>query len=167
MAAFVAGACYVARCRGDKTLASKIHNDDATRGRLSRRARRRLRQFGRKRATDAHASRLLVNPRLVAALVRGDALGEPEADLVLRGLDGVGAVDHVAAELDAEVTADGAGLGGAVGGRRVEGKASVSGGSRRAIEKAYWRRSAIEIKGGRNKTRPRVVPGRTEGWWRR
>ena len=111
--------------------------------------------------------KLLVDPSLVAALVRGDALGEPEADLVLRGLDGVGAVDHVAAELDAEVTADGAGLGGAVGGRRVEGKASVSGGSRRAIEKAYWRRSAIEIKGGRNRIRPRVVPGRTEGWWRR
>ncbi len=50
---------------------------------------------------------------------------------MLRGLDGVGAVDHVAAELDAEVTADGAGLGGAVVGFRVEGEASVSVLSRR------------------------------------
>ena len=47
-------------------------------------------------------------------LVGGDALGEPEANLVLGGLDGVGAVDDVAADLDAEVTADGAGLGSAV-----------------------------------------------------
>ena len=70
----------------------------------------------RKRArADPNASRLLVDPRLVAALVGGDALGEPEADLVLRGLDGVGAVDDVAAELDAEIASDGAGLGGAVG----------------------------------------------------
>ena len=56
-------------------------------------------------------------------LVVGDALGEPEADLVLRGLDGVGAVDDVAAELDAEIASDGAGLGGAVVGFRVEGEA--------------------------------------------
>tara|TARA_B100000767_G_scaffold97721_1_gene93753 strand:+ start:150 stop:305 length:156 start_codon:yes stop_codon:yes gene_type:complete len=50
-------------------------------------------------------------------LVVGDSLGKPEADLVLRGLDGVGAVDDVAAELDAEIASDGAGLGGAVGWR--------------------------------------------------
>ena len=39
---------------------------------------------------------------------------EPEADLVGGGLNGVGAVTDVAADVDAEVTADGAGL-------RVEG----------------------------------------------
>ena len=102
----------------------------------------------RKKKRLSRNSRLLVDPSLVAALVGGYALGEPEADLVLRGLDGVGAVDHVAAELDAEVTADGAGLGGAVVGRSVKGDASVSVLSRRAIEKANWRRSAIEIKRG-------------------
>ena len=59
--------------------------------------------------------RLLVEPGLVAALVGGDTLGEPQGDLVLGGLDGVGTVDDVAAELDAEVAADGAGLGGAEG----------------------------------------------------
>lgn len=58
---------------------------------------------------------LLVGPLVHGVLVRGDALGEPEADLMLGGLDGVGAVDDVAANLDAEVSTDGAGLGGAEG----------------------------------------------------
>ena len=67
------------------------------------------------RCWSKQARRLLVDPGLGGVLVVGDALGEPEADLVLRGLDGVGAVDDVAAELDAEIASDGAGLGGAVG----------------------------------------------------
>ena len=46
-----------------------------------------------------------------------EALGEPEGDLLVGRLDGVRAVDDVAANLDAEVTADGAGGGlGGVGG---------------------------------------------------
>ena len=64
-------------------------------------------------------------------LVVGDAFGEPEADLVLRGLDGVGAVDDVAAKLDAVVAADGAGLGGAAG-REDGGGGSGSAARRRA-----------------------------------
>ena len=70
--------------------------------------------------------RLLVDPGLGGVLVVGDALGEPEGDLVLRGLDGVGAVDDVAAELDAEIASDGAGLGGAAMGGGV-GADGVSG----------------------------------------
>jgi hypothetical protein len=58
---------------------------------------------------------LLVGPLVHGVLVGGDALGEPQADLVLGGLDGVGAVDHVAAQLDAVVAADGPGLRGAAG----------------------------------------------------
>ena len=45
---------------------------------------------------------------------------------MLRGLDGVGAVDDVAAELDAEIASDGAGLGGAAMGGGV-GADGVSG----------------------------------------
>lgn len=62
---------------------------------------------------SASRTRLLVGPLVHGVLVGGDTLGEPEADLVLGGLDGVRAVDHVAAHLDAEVAADGAGLGSA------------------------------------------------------
>ena len=85
---------------------------------------------------------------------------------MLRGLDGVGAVDHIAAELDAKVTADGARLGGAVVGRRGEGEASVSGGSRRD-RKSNWRRSAIAIEKETEQDATARGVGRTEGWWRR
>lgn len=50
----------------------------------------------------AHGSRLPVN----------ELLGlEPQSDLLLSGLDGIGSVADVAADLDAVVPADGAGLG--------------------------------------------------------
>merc|ERR1719409_845133 len=61
-----------------------------------------------------HSQSLLVNPGRSAGLPLADALGEPKGDLGIGGLDGVGTVADVAADLDAEVAADGAhgGLGG-------------------------------------------------------
>ena len=53
---------------------------------------------------------LFVNPLLVVLGVLDEALGEPEVDLALSGLDGVGTVDDVVAHVAAEVTANGAGL---------------------------------------------------------
>mmetsp|Transcript_22436 Transcript_22436/g.27633 ORF Transcript_22436/g.27633 Transcript_22436/m.27633 type:complete len:203 (+) Transcript_22436:79-687(+) len=54
----------------------------------------------------------LVDPGVGVMGVGGDLrLVEPEADLSIGGLDGVGAVNDVAADVDAKVTADGAGLG--------------------------------------------------------
>mmetsp|Transcript_16994 Transcript_16994/g.28731 ORF Transcript_16994/g.28731 Transcript_16994/m.28731 type:complete len:219 (-) Transcript_16994:37-693(-) len=53
--------------------------------------------------------RLLVDPGAGVVLVVADALGEPQADLLLGALHRVRAVANVAADIDAEVTADGAG----------------------------------------------------------
>lgn len=56
---------------------------------------------------------LLVDPVELGSLV-GDkvTLGEPESNLLLGVLDGVGAVADVAADIDGEVTTDGARGGG-------------------------------------------------------
>lgn len=64
------------------------------------------------------SSRLFVDP-IDGSRGPGDQLllVEPQSDLLLGRLDGIGAVDDVAADLDAEVTTDGAGQGvGGVGG---------------------------------------------------
>ena len=54
----------------------------------------------------------LVNPFGGVVLVGAELSSlEPEVDLVVGSLDGVGTVDDVATDIDAEVTADGAGLG--------------------------------------------------------
>ena len=54
---------------------------------------------------------LLRDPVDSGRLPADELLGlEPERDLLLRGLDGVGAVADVAADLDAEVSPDGARL---------------------------------------------------------
>lgn len=55
---------------------------------------------------------LLVDELLHDAGVGDDTVGEPEGDLLLGALDGVGTVAEVAADINAEVTADGAGEGG-------------------------------------------------------
>lgn len=55
---------------------------------------------------------LLVDELLHDAGVGDDTVGEPEGDLLLGVLDGVGTVAEVAADINAEVTADGAGEGG-------------------------------------------------------
>ena len=116
-----------------------------------------VRSDERIRSPDQHHEQAEGQPVLPLLATRSDhrpevrddlVVLEPKLDLVVGRLDGVRAVADVTADINAEVTADGAGLGGAVVGRRVEGEASVSGGSRRAIEKANWRRSAIEIKQG-------------------
>ena len=83
--------------------------------------------------------RLLVEPGLVAALVGGDTLGEPQGDLVLGGLDGVGTVDDVAAELDAEVAADGTGLGGAEEGGEQNGEGRSGSAAGRRLVRAKGR----------------------------
>ena len=138
--------------------------------------------------------RLLVEPGLVAALVGGDTLGEPQGDLVLGGLDGVGTVDDVAAKLDAVIAADGAGLGGAEeGGQNGEGRSGSAAGRRWVRAKgrdARRRYGARRRDGGRSaRVRARVSErgrnwrrsagtdriaedrarwgSRTEGWWRR
>jgi hypothetical protein len=49
----------------------------------------------------------LVDPRLHVGRKLGQALGEPQRNLALRRLDGVRPVDDVAADVDAEVAADG------------------------------------------------------------
>jgi hypothetical protein len=61
---------------------------------------------------------LLVDPVELGSLVADDVtLLEPESDLLLGVLDGVGAVADVAADIDGEVTTDGArGGGSGVGG---------------------------------------------------
>ena len=52
----------------------------------------------------------LVDPSGGVVVPRAELLGlEPEVDLVVGSLDGVGSVDDVATDVDAEVTADGAG----------------------------------------------------------
>ena len=53
----------------------------------------------------------LGHPLLLAGVPLLDALREPQSDLGLCGLDGIGAVAHVAADLDTQVTTDGAGGG--------------------------------------------------------
>ena len=50
---------------------------------------------------------------------------EPEADLLLGGLDGVGAVADVAANVDGEVTTDGTGGGGQGVGGTEDGTAGL------------------------------------------
>eukprot|EP00918_Siedleckia_nematoides_P035652 GHVU01077406.1.p1 GENE.GHVU01077406.1~~GHVU01077406.1.p1 ORF type:complete len:159 (-),score=0.13 GHVU01077406.1:165-641(-) len=53
---------------------------------------------------------LFVDPRLLARLVHAEFLRlEPEGNFPLRGLRGVAAVDHVAADVDAKVATDGPG----------------------------------------------------------
>jgi len=61
---------------------------------------------------------LLVDPVLLAALPAAELLGlEPESNLLIRGLNSVRTVTDVAANLDAEISPDGAGGGvGGVGG---------------------------------------------------
>ena len=54
---------------------------------------------------------LFVHPSGLARVVRLDAIGEPQGNLVVGRLHRVRAVAHVAADIDAEVTADGAGKG--------------------------------------------------------
>ncbi len=49
----------------------------------------------------------LRHPLLLAGVPLLDALGEPQSDLGLSGLDGIRAVAHVAAHLHAQVTTDG------------------------------------------------------------
>ena len=51
---------------------------------------------------------LFVNPSGRAGVPRGDSLGEPKSDLLLGRLDSIGTVADVAADLDAEITTDGA-----------------------------------------------------------
>ena len=53
---------------------------------------------------------LFVNPLLVVLGVLDETLREPQVDLALSGLDGVGTVDDVVAHVAAEVAANGAGL---------------------------------------------------------
>lgn len=56
---------------------------------------------------------LLVDPVELGSLVADElALLEPESNLLLGVLDGVGTVADVAADIDGEVTTDGAGGGG-------------------------------------------------------
>jgi len=60
---------------------------------------------------------LLVDPGAGVVVIGVDTIGEPELDLVLGGLDGIGAVADVAADVEAQVTTDGTGSGiGGVGG---------------------------------------------------
>jgi len=60
---------------------------------------------------------LLVDPHAGVVFIIVDTLREPESDLVLGGLDGIGAVADVAADVEAQVTTDGTGSGiGGVGG---------------------------------------------------
>ena len=54
---------------------------------------------------------LFVNPLLVVLGVLDKTLREPEVDLALSGLDGVGTVNDVVAHVAAEVTTNGAGSG--------------------------------------------------------
>lgn len=70
------------------------------------------------------AEHLLVQPGLDGGGPLSSALREPQADLVLSGLNGVRAVDDVAANLNGEVTADGAGL----RGQRVGGTDQLAAG---------------------------------------
>jgi len=59
---------------------------------------------------------LLVDPGAGVVVIGVDTIGEPELDLVLGGLDGIGAMADVAADVDAIITTDGAGeRGGGVG----------------------------------------------------
>ena len=59
--------------------------------------------------------RSLVNPRVAVVVVVHDfGVGEPELDFVVCGLNGIGTVANVTANINAEVSADSAGL-------RVEG----------------------------------------------
>lgn len=67
---------------------------------------------------------LLVDLTLGVVVVGHNTLGEPERDLLLRGLNGVGAVAHVATDVDAQVAADRAGQG-VSGVRRAEQHASA------------------------------------------
>ncbi len=60
----------------------------------------------RKQSRRKQGAHLLVDPGAHGGDIVHEALGEPERDLVLRGLDAVGAVDHVAADVDAEVKPD-------------------------------------------------------------
>ena len=71
---------------------------------------------------------LLVDPIELGSLVRDDlALLEPESNLLLGVLDGIGAVADVAADVDGEVATDGARGGGKGVGGTEDGAASLDG----------------------------------------
>jgi hypothetical protein len=71
---------------------------------------------------------LLVDPAGLSGLVADNvAVLEPESNLLLGALDGIGAVADVSADIDGEVTADGAGGGGQRVGGAKEDTASLDG----------------------------------------
>jgi hypothetical protein len=69
------------------------------------------------RASKSLAKGLLVDVTLLGEGVLGEALGEPESDLLEGVLDGVGSVADVSAHVDGVVASDGSRL----GGKRVGG----------------------------------------------
>jgi hypothetical protein len=71
---------------------------------------------------------LLVDPAGLSGLVADNvAVLEPESNLLLGALDGIGAVADVSADIDGEVTADGAGGGGQrVGGAKEDWRVLVA-----------------------------------------